>query len=262
MSEPVKRAYASALRDRRARQTRREIVAAAATLFVTHGYGGTTIDAIAAAAGVGRKTVFRSVGGKPECLKLAIDWTIAGDDEPVPLMQRERIRTAMQNPDARWMLQDYADHYTVTAGRSAALLEVLGGAAGLDPTLHQLHDDHQRQRAFGMTNLAEHLELRGALRAGCTTADAAQLLCAHTDAAMYQRLVARHGWPADRFAGWLAEALVNSLIDPVYEPGPLPATPRAAALGVDVQALGDGTVAVEVDVLGAHGTLDALDARS
>ena len=237
MSEPVKRAYASALRDRQARRTRREIVDAAAALFVAHGYGGTTIDAIAEAAGVGRKTVFRSVGGKPECLKLALDWAIAGDDEPVPIMARERVRRAMQCPDARWMLRDYADHFTGRAARSAALLGVLAGAAGLDPALQELDDDHERQRTFGMTNLAEHLELRGSLRSEVTVGDAAQLLCAHTDGAVYRRLVTRHGWPPERFSGWLAEALVTQLIDPGYVPQPLPKTGRAAALGVDVDAL-------------------------
>lgn len=232
MSETVKRGYASDLRARQARRTRRDVVDAATALLVTRGYGGTTVDAIAEAAGVGRKTVFRSVGGKPECLKLAIDWAIAGDDEPVPLMERARIQAAMRVLDARWMLRDYADHYTQTAGRAGALLEVLAGAAGLDPTLRELQDEHERGRLFGMTNLAGHLDLRGALRDHLTVADAAQLLCAFSDNTMYQRLVARHGWPAARFADWLADTLIAQLVDPGYVPGPLPRGPRAEALGL------------------------------
>jgi AcrR family transcriptional regulator len=237
MSETVKRPYSSDLRDRQARRTRWEIVQAAGALFVAHGYVATTIDAIAAAAGVGRKTVFRAVGGKPECLKLAIDWAIAGDDEPVPLMARERIRTAMQSPDARWIVHDFAAHYTQTAKRSAALLEVLDGAAGLDPILQELHRELDRQRVAGLSNLAGHLRLRGALRAGLTIEDAAQLLCALGHASVYQRLVTRHGWPEERFAAWLGESLVAQLVEPGYEVGPLPRTAEAAALGVDVDAL-------------------------
>jgi AcrR family transcriptional regulator len=237
MNETVKRAYASDLRDRQARRTRREIVDAAAGLFRAQGYVATTIDAIAAAAGVGRKTVFRSVGGKPECLKLAIDWAIVGDDEPVPIMDRSRVRTAMQHPDARWMLHDYADHFTTTAARSAPLIEVLGGAAGIDPVLGELHRDLDRQRTVGMTNLAGHLRLRGALRGELTVDDAAQVLCTFTDVPVYQRLVTRHGWAAGRFARWLGDTLVEQLVEPGYQVTPLPRTPEAAELGVDVDAL-------------------------
>src|SRR5437667_10340968 len=95
MSAPVKKPYNSALRAAQARATRRAIVDAAARLFTERGYGATTIDAIAEAAGVSRKTVFTSVGGKTEALKLAIDWAIAGDDEPVPIPERPHVKAAL-----------------------------------------------------------------------------------------------------------------------------------------------------------------------
>ena len=57
MENAVKRNYSSTLRESQARATRRQIVDAAADLFAREGYGATTIDAVAAAAGVSRKTV-------------------------------------------------------------------------------------------------------------------------------------------------------------------------------------------------------------
>lgn len=36
----------------------------------------------------GLKTVFAAVGGKLDLLTLALDWAVAGDDEPVPLEHR------------------------------------------------------------------------------------------------------------------------------------------------------------------------------
>src|SRR5215472_734490 len=101
MSQPVKKPYSSELRAAQARATRRAIVDAAARLFAGQGYGATTVDAIAAAAGVSRKTVFASVGGKAAALKLAIDWAIVGDDEPVPLLGRPHIQAGHAAPDAR-----------------------------------------------------------------------------------------------------------------------------------------------------------------
>src|SRR6476469_1765593 len=90
--ETGRRVYRSPLREEHARVTRRAVVEAARELFVEHGYAGTTIDAVADRAGVSRKTVFTSVGGKPVLLKLAWDWARAGDDEPVPLAERPAIK--------------------------------------------------------------------------------------------------------------------------------------------------------------------------
>jgi AcrR family transcriptional regulator len=98
------RPYQSALRDEQARATRRRIVGAAAELFTERGYGPTTIDAVAERAGVGRKTVFTSVGGKATMLKLAFDWALAGDDEPVAIADRPEVRQMMEGADAEVLL--------------------------------------------------------------------------------------------------------------------------------------------------------------
>ena len=108
MTQP--RTYHSTARAESARQTRRRIVEAARELFETRGYAGTTIDAVAEAAGVSRRTVFLSVGSKAELLKTAWDWGVVGDDEPVPMAERPHV-LAMQevtDPDllvALWVEQ-------------------------------------------------------------------------------------------------------------------------------------------------------------
>jgi AcrR family transcriptional regulator len=89
----VKREYRSTLRDAHARLTRRNIVETAARLFVTQGYAPTTIEAVAREAGVSRKTVFAAVGGKAQLLKYAWEWSLVGDDEPVPMLERPSRRS-------------------------------------------------------------------------------------------------------------------------------------------------------------------------
>ena len=74
----VKRSYDSRLRLERADATRLAIAAAAGRLFAERGYAATSIEEIAAAAGVGRATVFTSVGGKPELLKEAYRLAVRG----------------------------------------------------------------------------------------------------------------------------------------------------------------------------------------
>ena len=131
MAEAVKKPYVSRLRDQQARATRRAIVNAAAELFITRGYGSTTVDDIAQAAGVSRKTVFTSVGGKPAALKLAIDWAIVGDDEDVPLLERPHIRAGMTEPDARRVLSDFARSVIKISSRIAPMQR--GRPSGLWP---------------------------------------------------------------------------------------------------------------------------------
>ena len=85
-----------------------------------------------------RKTVFTSVGGKLEALKLAIDWAIVGDDEPVPLLQRPHVQAGLVEPDARRILTDYARNLREVHSRIAPLDAVVQAASGLEPELRAL----------------------------------------------------------------------------------------------------------------------------
>ena len=218
MSQPVKKPYNSALRAAHARATRRAIVDAAARLFVERGYGATTVDAIAEAAGVSRKTVFTSVGGKTEALKLAIDWAIVGDDEPVPVLERPYVRAGMQEPDARRMLTGFARQVRETAARIAPLQEVVRAAAGLDEEIRALAEEGHAQRLRGMRVLAQQLADRGALKPGLTSAEAADVLWLLHDPGVYYRLVVEQHWDPDRYQDWLADSLISLLIPASYQP--------------------------------------------
>src|SRR5215213_7015383 len=68
MAPPVK--PRSTYRQEQATATRERIADAARGLFATAGYGSTTMDAIAAAAGVGVRTVYSAFGAKREILSL------------------------------------------------------------------------------------------------------------------------------------------------------------------------------------------------
>src|SRR4051794_12137863 len=185
----VKKPYTSALRSAQANATRRAIVDAAAALFIERGYGATSVDAIAEAGGVSRKTVFTSVGGKLEALKLALDWAIAGDDAPVPVLERPHVQAGLREPDARRILQDFATNILEVMGRTAALMRVLESAAGLDAELRALSDDLRHQRRTGMGFLAGLIEARGALRPGLTVDEAADVLWLLNDPTPYHRFV-------------------------------------------------------------------------
>jgi AcrR family transcriptional regulator len=102
------------VRDEQARRTRRAIVTAAHDLFLAQGYAATTIDGIAEAAHVSRRTAFNSVGGKAALLKLALDWAIVGDDEPITMADRPAIKAiqAESDPGQRKALMLWAQKVT------------------------------------------------------------------------------------------------------------------------------------------------------
>jgi AcrR family transcriptional regulator len=222
MTAPVKKPYKSALRAAQARATRRAIVDAAARLFTQRGYGATTVDAIADAAGVSRKTVFTSVGGKTEALKLALDWAIAGDDEPVPMLERPHIKAMQNEPDARRVLASYARHVRQTATRTAPLHQVVQAAAGLDADIRALAENGRAQRIRGMRAMAQTLADRGALKPGLTPSEAADILWLLNDPGVYHRLVIEQHWSPDRYQDWLADALISLLIPASYQPETVP----------------------------------------
>lgn len=212
MADAVKRDYRSDLRAAQALETRRGIVAAAAKLFVADGYGATTIEAVAEAAGVSRKTVFTAVGGKVELLKLALDWAIAGDDEPIAVADRPEVRVLLELSDAAELLTGWASVLVRIDKRVARLFEAMETAAGLEASARTLFERTSRQRLDGSRVIVDRVVALGALRADLTTAEAADIAWLLGDPVLYTRLVRNRGWSARRFEQWLATTLRHDLI--------------------------------------------------
>jgi len=208
----VKRAYRSPLRADQARTTRRQIVDAAAKLFVEHGYVATSIDEIAAAAGVGRATVFTAVGGKPVLLKAAYDIAIVGDEEPASLVERPRSRQIRQEPDPRRYLDLYGELAAEISSRVAPINEVVRGAAGADPEARALYEKLQGERLVGAKHIVSDVQAKGGLRRGLGVAEAVDIVWALIEPSLYLRLVHQRGWSSKRYARWLAETLQAQLL--------------------------------------------------
>ena len=148
MPQP-RRPYRSTLREEQARATRRAVVSAARDLFVEVGWSRTTIDAVAARAEVSRRTVFTSVGGKAALLKLALDWALVGDDEPVPLSERPVIAELERLTDPRALVARWAQFVAELEERAAPLADVLVVAADADAEAAAVHAESERNRLGG-----------------------------------------------------------------------------------------------------------------
>jgi len=212
MPDSVKRDYRSELRAAQAQQTRRSIVAAATRLFVGAGYGATTIDAVADAAGVSRKTVFTAVGGKLDLLKLALDWAVAGDDQAVALSDRAAIRRWMDQADPRQVLDGLAGMLAEIGARVGALYGALEVAAGIDPAARELAEELQRRRLDDARKVVGPLRDMKALTTDITYQEAVDLVWLAMDPALFDRLVRVRRWSTSRFKQWLASTLCRQLL--------------------------------------------------
>src|SRR5688500_2987543 len=140
MTEFVKppRAYDSTRRLQQARQTRLAILDVAQRHFLDTGFAKTTMAAIADEAGVSVETVYKSFGNKAGLVKAVVDVSIVGDDEPVPMMQREFVQRNIAEPDPRNKLLDYGAHVGEVGIRSGPIQLVVRNAAAADDTAAEL----------------------------------------------------------------------------------------------------------------------------
>jgi AcrR family transcriptional regulator len=209
------RPYSSPLRAQQAEATRRAVLDAARQLFLAQGYGATTLDQIAARAGVSKPTVFSAVGNKQTVLSAVRDVAMAGDDEKLSMVQRllaERIR---QEPDPHRAVQLLADLFTGIDRRYAQIDEVLRGAAHSgEPGLRELWQTSEEQRLTGARIWATVLAGKGGLRDGMDVDTATDLLWLHMAPDQYHRLVHVRGWSDDRFRRWLIDSLTRLLLPP------------------------------------------------
>ncbi len=213
MAQP--RRYSTALRAEQTALTRRRVLDAAGRLFVERGYLGTTLGAVADAAGVSVQTVYNVVGGKAVLLKAVYDVTLAGDDAPVPMSERPEFRAIDDAPTGRACLAAYAHLGRVLGERLFPLLTVvLAQAAAGDPDLAAFVVTVEGERAIGTRNVATHVAGRFRLRDGLDVDGAADVLWALTAPDLADRLAVRRGWGWDRFEAWLGTAMGDAVLGP------------------------------------------------
>ena len=206
------RRYESALRREQAAATRTRIVRAAAELFAAQGYTQTSVEQIAARAGVARPTVYTAFTGKPALLKEALDLMLAGDDAPVPVRDRPWFQELLRERDPRRLLEIEARNDRMINERVAALQEAVRNAAATDDDIAELYATLKQQRRIGARVAAETLAALGPLRDDLDLEAATDILWLLKDPALYAALVGDRGWPAERYQAWLARAMQASLL--------------------------------------------------
>jgi AcrR family transcriptional regulator len=211
--EVKRRQYESPARAAAARRTHRRIRAAAEDLFTRNGYEGTSMRAVAAAAGVSERTVFLAFPTKAALLSECIRVAVRGGDEDTPLLDRPSFRAALDAPPER-MLAAIAEASTALMARAARLLAV-GEAAGVtDPVLEEHRRRGHEATLADAIAMAKALKRVGLLRKGLTVQRAADRIYAlAASESVYLRLVEQRGWTDAAYARALEDALRGALVD-------------------------------------------------
>ena len=122
MVEPVKprRGYHSPRRQQQAAATRRSILDAAQRLFEEHGYPATTMEQVAAEAGVALKTVYVAFATKSGLLRALWDLRLKGDQDQAAVAERPWFREVVEEPDPERQLRGNAANARMVKQRIGA----------------------------------------------------------------------------------------------------------------------------------------------
>ena len=213
MADDVKgrRRYHSPLRAEQADGTRRRVLAAARDLFLAQGYAGTTVAAVAQAAGVSPDTIYVSIGGKQGLLEGVLSLARSDPEDPAQRDQAHRRDEIGALADPHQRLRRLVEHSCETLARTDPVHAVLRGAADGHPFAAELYD---RMLRFRLQVQAGNLEtyLGDSLRPGLTVRQAAERYSALLSPELCHLLTVEQRWTTRRYASWVTELLDHDLL--------------------------------------------------
>ena len=185
-----------------AAQTRAAILDAAARLFGEFGWVDTSMRRVAKEAGVSMETVYAGFGSKPDLLSAVMDVAVVGDDQPIPLAQRDVVRE-LATGTREERVAKAAGMSTAISSRTCDLVQALIQGSATDVALAQrLAALDERRRG----EIAAYFEQVASRPPSRPELDEVWLL---TSAEVFHMLVRRSGWTRQQYERWLTEHLLR-----------------------------------------------------
>ena len=191
-------------RQRQALATRNLIVDSATALFLEQGYTATTIEAIAAQAGVAVSTIYSIFTNKRGILhEIRQAWHTASQ-------VRELYAQGVSQSDPAHFLELAARATRRQWEAGASMMAIYESAASADPeAAAELKQSLNGRRA----NLSQFIEqIYPKLRQDLSFEQTCAILLALTRSEIYNELVIVAGWSLDEYETWLAGALKQQLL--------------------------------------------------
>lgn len=206
------RAYDSPTRRSAAERTRRRVLAAAHSLFITEGYAETSVAQIARRARVSVDTVYTAVGRKPQLLLAVHDMTLASGPVPLPADQRDYVQAIRSAPSAQAKIEIYAAALGALLPTTAPLMNALRDAGATDPQCRAMWESISDRRAANMLLFAADLRATGDVRDDLSDQQIADLVWS-MNSAEYYTLVASRGASPEDFSHLLSHVWTRTLLN-------------------------------------------------
>ena len=186
------------------------MVAAARALMARNGWEATTIDAIAADAGVATQTIYAAFGNKRALLPGMREAMLR--DSRIP----ELMAQAATEPDVSRRLHLWARLVRQQMVSSYDVIAIHRQAAASDPNVAADYRTVLDDRAHAFAEFIH--QLRADLAPGIDETTATDLLWCFSNEEIYRELVHERGWSPDRYEAWLGATLAAQLITPAHAP--------------------------------------------
>ncbi len=209
----------------RSQRTSSRVASASQDLFLEHGYARTSMEAIAARAGVSAQTVYNQFGTKCDLLAAVLDRAVVGDAAEVALMERSWFIVG-EGEDAADAIIRFAATATAILARVAPIWDVMRSASAL-PEVEQLLANNRRRRRADQRKLVRALVATDQLRPDLDVDHVTDVVYGLVNEDVYLLLTNDCRWSRKRFTTWLAGTLLDQLVTPPRDQ-PLPATARTA----------------------------------
>jgi AcrR family transcriptional regulator len=213
--DSVKRTYRSPARAAAAAATRARLRHAAERLFTAQGYAATTMRQTAREADVGERTLYDAFSTKAVLFGHTLGVAVAGDEEPVPVVERPWVRAVLAERDPVVALGLLAANSTQLLDRAGDLIMVSLEAAGTDADMRSTADAGEQATYAVQRTIAARLHERGALREDLDAQTAADILYVLIAPHTHQLLRRHRRWSAEKYQQWIRDAMVREVLDPV-----------------------------------------------
>ena len=207
------RRYNSPRRQQQAAETRRAILLAAQRLFERQGYPLTTMEAVAAEAGVALKTVYVTFTTKSGLLRAVWDFLLKGDEDVAPVAARAWYREMLDEPDPERQLRLTAHNSRLVKVRIGRLLEVIRDASVVDVDSAALWSLIQSDFYENQGAIVASLDNKHALRPDLDVTRATDILWTLNHPDVWLLMAGQRGWTPDHFEHWLAETMCAQLLN-------------------------------------------------
>lgn len=199
------RSYHSSLREEQAYQTRLRIRRAARELFATQGFASTTINQIAAAAGVSPATVYATYQSKAGIVAAMLE------DLEESVDMGSHIEEMLDEEDPRKQLRLFVQAHCRLFTEGADILRAAMRAIE-DPAVAALTEAGDDHRRLGIEALVGIWQKKGVLRPGLTRKQAIDRLWLLTTVDSFLTAIDRLGWKPRTYQNWLAEITEREIL--------------------------------------------------